>query len=125
MSICCAGICLLLVLAGCFGALGLDFLAWVALAMSLLVWLGGSLVHILVARGICRDVVLHSLDLQELLKSSIREAIENLLVSRVSAYRLLYTAPREKVARQEANLKPLQQQQKEINMQLNAAAPRL
>ncbi len=125
MCLCCAGICLLLFMAGIFGALGMDFPAWCALGMSGAVWIIGSLLHILAARGICRDVVLLSLDLQKNLKSCGHELIENLLVSRVSAYRRLYMAPREKVARQESNLKPLQQRQKEINMQLNAAAPRL
>lgn len=125
MSLCCALICFLLFVAGVLGGLGLDFLALGVLALAGGVWVLGTIAHLIIAHTICREISLLSLTLQEELKRTVGEAIENLLVCRVAAYRRLYTAPREKVAYQESTLKPLQQQQKDINMQLNAAAPRL
>ena len=79
----------------------------------------------MVARRLCSEIVQYSLELQDKIKASIGSAVERLLVSRVAAYRRLYTEPREKVARHEASLGPLQHKHKDINMQLNAAAPRM
>lgn len=125
MSACCAGMCLFFFLAGILGLLNQMAPALMSLCIVGLIWVGGSVAHYLTARKLCKEVVLLSLNLQEELKASIGSTIEALLVSRVAAYRRLYTAPREKVARHDASLKPLQQKQKDINMQLNAAAPRM
>lgn len=125
MSACCAAMCLFFFMAGILGLLDQMVPAMMALMVVALIWIGGSLAHYLTVRHLCREIVQLSLNLQEELKSSIGTAIEALLVSRVAAYRRLYTAPREKVARHDASLKPLQQKQKDINMQLNAAAPRM
>ena len=118
-------ICFMLFVAGILGVLSLDFFALCAVVAAGFVWFLGSISHYLAARDIHREIVLHSLKLQDLLRNTIGEAVEGLLVSRVAAYRRLYMAPREKVARHQASLLPLQQRQKEINMQLNAAAPRI
>ena len=100
-------------------------MAFMTLAISGAVWVLGSLAHCIAVRRMCGDIVQLSLELHERLSASIGDEVEGLLVSRVAAYRRLYTAPREKVARHEANLKPLQDKHKDINMQLNAAAPRM
>lgn len=118
-------ICFFLFIAGVLGVLGLDFFALASVAAAALVWVLGSVAHLLAVRDMRREVVVLSLSLHDLLRNTVGEAVEALLVSRVAAYRRLYTAPREKVARHEASLLPLQQRQKEINMQLNAAAPRI
>ena len=118
-------ICFLLFVGGILGVLSLDFFGLCAVAAAGFVWLLGSLSHYLAVRDIHREIVLLSLELQDLLRNTIGEAVEGLLVSRVAAYRRLYMTPREKVARHQASLLPLQQKQKEINMQLNAAAPRI
>ena len=125
MCICCALICIFLFIAGVLGGIGFDLLAMAGLVLAAGVWGMGTVAHLVISRSICREISLLSLNLQDELKSTVGEAIENLLVCRVAAYRRLYTAPREKVAYQESTLKPLQQQQKDINMQLNAAAPRV
>ncbi len=125
MRACCGLICLFLVLAGILGLLGLVMMAFMTLALSGAVWVLGSLAHCIAVRRMCGDIVQLSLELHERLSASIGDEVEGLLVSRVAAYRRLYTAPREKVARHEASLKPLQDKHKDINMQLNAAAPRM
>lgn len=125
MSTCCALVCLSLFIAGVLGVFDFTFFAYIALCVAGMIWGMGSLAHVLATRRMCRDIVLLSLDLQEELKSSVSSAVADLLVSRVAAYRRLYTAPRDKVARHESSLKPLQQKHKDINMQLNAAAPRM
>lgn len=125
MSACCIFICLFFILAGILGIFGLQFFAILSVALAGLVWVLGSVIHYVVARRLCSEIVQYSLELQDKIKSSIGNAVERLLVSRVAAYRRLYTEPREKVARHEASLGPLQHKHKDINMQLNAAAPRM
>ncbi len=122
---CCVGICLSLVAAGILGFFDMLEFALAALLVSAIIWLIGSVAHYVVARKLCSEIVQHSLVLQDKMQHSISSAVEALLVSRVAAYRRLYTAPRDKVARHEASLKPLQQKHKDINMQLSAAAPRM
>ena len=46
-----------------------------------------------------------------------------MIVSRVAAYRRLYTDPRKRVAEYETTLEPLQKRQNEIMRQLRSAAP--
>lgn len=121
----CGLICLFLAMAGILGFFDFQVFAIVAVCLAGLVWLVGSIAHFLVVRKLCREVVQYSLALQDKIQKSIGSAVESLLVSRVAAYRRLYTAPREKVARHEQSLGPLKNRQKDINMQLNAAAPRI
>lgn len=125
MSACCIFICLFLILAGVLGILELQTFAILSVIMAGIVWMLGSVVHYFVAKRLCSEIVQHSLQLQDKIKKSIGNAVERLIVSRVAAYRRLYTEPREKVARHEASLGPLQHKHKDINMQLNAAAPRM
>lgn len=125
MSACCIFICLFFILAGILGIFGLQFFAILSVIFAGLVWVLGSIIHYVVARRLCSEIVQYSLELQDKIKASIGSAVERLLVSRVAAYRRLYTEPREKVARHEASLGPLQHKHKDINMQLNAAAPRM
>ena len=51
--------------------------------------------------------------------------LEQFIASRLSAYRDLYSLPREKVARQEALLRPLSKQRDIIHLQLRALLPHL
>lgn len=125
MGVLCIFICLLLILAGVLGIFELQSYAVLSVVMAGLVWVFGSVMHYIAAHRICSEIVQYSLELQDKIKASIGNAVASLLVSRVAAYRRLYTEPREKVARHEASLGPIQLKHKDINMQLNAAAPRL
>ncbi len=125
MRACIVLICLFLIMAGILGIFDFQVFALGLVSLAGLVWCVGTVAHIVVVRRLCREVVQHSLVLQDKIQKSIGSAVESLLVSRVAAYRRLYTAPREKVARHEQNLGPLKNKQKDINMQLNAAAPRI
>ena len=51
------------------------------------------------------------------------QLVQDMIVSRVAAYRRLYTEPRKKVADYETSLAPLQQRQSEIFRQLRSSAP--
>ncbi len=125
MRACCGLICLFLITAGILGVFDYLFFAVMSVMLAGVVWGLGSIAHFVVARKLCSEVVQHSLDLHDKIKNNIGSAVEALLVSRVAAYRRLYTAPRDKVARHEQSLGPLKNKQKDINMQLNAAAPRI
>lgn len=118
-------ICVALAVAGVLGFTGQTPLALGMLLLSLLLWLGATAFHWLAARRIRRQVIRLAHQVEKDLKTSCKELVERLLISRVAAYRRLYTAPREKVARHEATLAPLQKIHKQINVQLSAAAPRL
>lgn len=125
MMACLILICLSLTIGGAFGFIGQDSLATYGLAGALILWLGASLGHLVAARRIRQEVVQITRDMQIPLEQALSAAVKNLIVSRVSAYRSLYTAPRRKVSEHESSLEPLQKRHREINRQLHAAAPRL
>lgn len=125
MRTCIVALCLALFVAGVLGFVGLDGLALGMLGVAGAIWLAGSVAHFVVSLRIRRKVVQLGQELEEEMLATLSPHVEHLLVSRVAAYRRLYTAPRNKVAQHEAMLEPLQQRHKLITMQLSAAAPRL
>lgn len=117
--------CFLLTLAGVVGFLGQDVLGVCCVASALLVWLGGTVGSYFACRHICKQVTELATNLCDTMDNSMRGVLERLTVSRVAAYRRLYIEPRQKVARQDATLEPLQQRQKNIHIQLRSLMPRL
>lgn len=118
-------VCILLTVAGVMGILALDSLALIILAVAGGVWLLGSLIQTLVLRRICALVRTSAEPLREGLVEHMSDLVQDMIVSRVAAYRRLYTEPRQKVAAYETSLAPLQQRQSEIFRQLRSAAPRV
>lgn len=125
MRACMIFICFLLTAAGALGFVGLDMPAVCCVASAAMVWLVGTIGSHLACRHICREVTRLAEGLRIAMELSMRGVLERLIVSRVAAYRRLYIRPRQKVARQDAMLEPLQQRQKEIYLQLRTLIPRL
>ncbi len=117
--------CFLLVVAGLLGFVGLDILAVCTVGMAACVWLFASLAHLITSRGIRPLVNRAEGVIFDNLKLRIQELVKGVVVSRVSAYRSLYTAPRRKVAEHEATLQPLMDRHSEVYRQLRAASPHL
>lgn len=125
MRACLIFMCFLLVAGGALGFVGQNVPGVCCVVSALLVWLGGTLGSFLACRHICREVTGLTNELRVKMEQSMRGVLERLIVSRVAAYRRLYTAPRRKVSRQNEMLEPLQQRQKEIYLQLRTLIPRL
>ena len=117
--------CLSLILAGVSGFLDFNDLAIILLASAGGFWIFGSLIHYLVLRKICSLMRTSAEPLRENLAEHLGNLVQDMIVSRVAAYRRLYTAPRQRVAAYETSLAPLQQRQSEIFRQLRSAAPRV
>lgn len=118
-------VCLFLFIAGVLGFIGQDIPAVCSVGMAGMVWLLGSLVHFMMSRRIRREVQKLALSLEGSMRSAIQASVEKLVISRVAAYRRLYTEPRHKVAQQEAMLEPLQSRYSTINIQLSSVFPRI
>lgn len=116
-------LCLCLTAAGLLGVCELHWLAFVFLGIAGFFWLFGSLIHMLVVRKICQLVRRQAEPLHEMLSGYMTDLVQNMIVSRVAAYRRLYTGPRKRVADYETSLAPLQQRQSEIFRQLRSSAP--
>lgn len=125
MRACMVFLCFLLAAGGALGFIGQDLLGFCCVGAAALVWLGGSIGHHLAYRHICKEVTRLTDALRVDMESSMRSVLEQLIVSRVTAYRQLYTKPRQKVARRDDMLKPLQEKQKSIHIQLRTLLPRL
>lgn len=125
MRACIIFICFLLVAAGGLGYMGQDMLGICCVATAVLVWLLGSMGQHFAYKHICHNITSITLELQEDMEATMRTVLERLIISRVAAYRRLYTKPRQKVARQDAMLQPLQARQKEIRIQLRSILPRI
>lgn len=117
--------CLSLILAGILGFLAFEDMAFFLLGVAAFFWILGSLIHFLVVRKICALIRTHAEPLYESLTKHLTDMVQDMIVSRVSAYRRLYTEPRQRVAAYETTLAPLQQRQSEIFRQLRSAAPRV
>lgn len=118
-------ICLVLVLAGLLGFLGQDMPAVTCVAIAGLLWLVGTAAHWVAFSRLRKEVAARAAELYQGVNALLKESVETLIISRVAAYRRLYTEPRKKVARHEALLKPLQEAHSEIYRQLRGAAPRV
>lgn len=118
-------ICLVIALSGILGFLGQDVPAVYCIGTAGLLWLCGTVAHWVAYMRLRREIVEQSSELHANVNNMLASAVENLIISRVAAYRRLYTEPRKKVARHEAQLKPLQEAHSEIYRQLRGAAPRV
>ena len=116
-------VCLSLTVAALLGFCALESLAYVFFGVSAAFWLLGSLIHCLVVRKICKLVRREAEPLREELAVHMQPQVQDMIVSRVAAYRRLYTDPRKRVAEYETTLEPLQKRQNEIMRQLRSAAP--
>lgn len=116
-------VCLSLMVAGLLGFCGLNSLAFIFLGIAAAFWMFGSLIHLLVVRRICQLVRRDAEPLHEELSVHMAKLVQDMIVSRVAAYRRLYTGPRQRVADYETSLAPLQQRQSEIFRQLRSSAP--
>lgn len=116
-------LCISLTMAGVLGLASLQGLAFIFLGIAGFFWLFGSLIHLLVVRKICLLVRTAAEPLREGLASHMTHQVQDMIVSRVSAYRRLYTEPRQRVADYETSLEPLQQRQSEVFRQLRSSAP--
>lgn len=117
--------CFLMMVGGLLGFVGQDILAIGAVGIAFCVWLLGTVAHLITARGIRPLVNRAEGIIFDNLKNRIQELVKGVVVSRVSAYRRLYTAPRRKVAEHEATLQPLMERHSEVYRQLRAASPHL
>lgn len=117
-------ICALLIAGGVCGFIGMDSLACRLIIAAAVVWGLGSLFHLSAARNIRKEIIKQARLLQDTISESLNEDMQQLLISRVAAYRKLYAEPRRKVARHDAMLKPLQQKHLNILREINSILPR-
>ena len=117
--------CMALTLSGLMGFLAFNDLAIILFSVAGGIWILGSLLHFLVVRKICLKMRSSAEPLRESMAEHLAELVQDMIVSRVAAYRRLYTEPRQRVAAYETSLAPLQQRQSEIFRQLRSAAPRV
>ncbi len=125
MRCCLAFICLFLFFAGTLGVLGQDLPAVALVCAALLIWLGASIAHMVSAGRIRQAIEAQGNIMENAVRVTLSEAVERLVISRVAAYRRLYTVPRRKVADLEVMLQPLQERHQNIIRQIRASAPRL
>jgi len=125
MQVCIAFICLFLFIAGVLGFIGQDTLGMTSVGVAFVLWLGGSIAHLTARSRLRKGLVEKGEELQLAMAETLSSSVERLVISRVAAYRRLYTAPRRKVAQHEAMLEPLQKRYSTINIQLSAISPRL
>lgn len=114
--------CVLLAVAGLTGYIGQDDIAVGIVAAALLLWLGGTVGHWLVAMRLRRRVSELCDRLHIAMEKAMEPVTETLIVSRVSAYRNLYTEPRLKVAARETTLEPLRQSHSKILRSIRTVA---
>lgn len=125
MRACIGFICLFLCVAGILGIIGQDIPAVCCVAATLPVWLGASVAHLVSSRRIRREIRYLSRGLERGIRESLDMSVEKLLISRVAAYRSLYTEPRVKVARHAETLEPLQKSHYELLKQLRTLRTRI
>ena len=121
MRACLMFMCFLLVSAGGLGFFGHDTLGMCCVVAAVLVWVVGSIAHYITCQHICEEFSKLTAKLREALDNTMASVLEQLIISRVTAYRQLYDAPQQKVARQDEMLEPLQKRQKDIQFQLRNA----
>ncbi len=122
MRACLAFICLFLFFAGALGLLGHDLPALGLAAFAILIWLGASIAHMVAGRRIRRSIEEQGRVVENAVRVTLTEAVERLVISRVAAYRRLYSLPRRKVDELEVLLKPLQEHHQNLIRQIRAAA---
>ena len=125
MRLCIIAICVLLTVAGILGCVGQDVLGLLCVVASFMVWFAGCIGHRIASKQICNSVEQLSRELCTTIGRSMRDILGRMLVSRIAAYRQLYTTPRQKVTRQVETLRPLQTRCSKIHIQLRSLIPRL
>lgn len=93
---------------GLLGFLGQDIPGICCVVLAGLIWCGGCIAHTITTRRICArvDALVRGVCNDAL--GVFRTVLEDYITSRVTAYRQLYIQPRQKLARQEKEFKPLQ-----------------
>lgn len=114
--------CVLLAVAGGLGYIGQDVLAQWMVGGACGLWLLGSVAHLLVAKRLREKTSAVCDRLCSAMGPALLPITEQLIVSRVSAYRNLYTAPRLKVAARENTLEPLRRRHGEILRRIRTSA---
>ncbi len=122
MRACLAFICLFLFFAGLLGVLGQDLPAVGLAGVSILIWLGATIAHLVAGRRIRQGIEEQGRVVENAVRVTLSESVERLVISRVAAYRRLYSLPRRKVDELEVLLKPLQEHHQNIIRQIRAAA---
>lgn len=105
---------LFVIIGGVIGTLGHSFMGLASLGAAAVIWLIGCAILQWEKARVRRRIVDFSEPLQLLVAGCLEEPMRQLLVSRVSAYRKLYTKPRLKVARNAEQLAPLLREHGEI-----------
>ncbi len=125
MKMCITAVCICLTLGGILGFLGQDVPGVCCVGLAGLVWCGGCIAHVVTVRRVCAQVNTLMEEVCSGVYDVIRTVLEGFITSRVTAYRQLYTQPRQKLARQEVELKPLQEMQRKIYTQVRILLPHL
>lgn len=114
--------CLLLAVAGGTGYIGQDVIAqWLVGAAGGL-WMLGSVAHLLVSKRLREKTAQVCDRLCTAMGGALMPITEQLITSRVAAYRNLYTTPRLKVAARATTLEPLRQRHGEILRRIRTSA---
>ncbi len=117
--------CLFLVAAGIFGCLNIEPWAFACLIGSALVWICATLGILRTSYHIRNAMLAATDDLVESMKNFLKEPMGDYITKRVTAYRRMYVLPRQTLAKQSANLHPMQKEHSEIHRQLRALMPHL
>lgn len=114
--------CVLLAVAGGTGYIGQDGIAQWLLGAAVGLWLLGSAAHLLIARRLRDKTAAVCESLCSAMGPALLPITEQLITSRVAAYRNLYTAPRLKVAARETTLEPLRRRHSDILRRIRSSA---
>lgn len=115
---CVTCMCAFFILAGSLGCLGHDIPAVACVLLAIATWGIGCALQRVASNNICTSVEDLVREMCNICEKQFLAALEGLIVSRVAAYRQLYTTPRRKVARRETELRPLQDRQRTIYTRL-------
>lgn len=118
-------LCMFLVLGGLLGYLGWDTPALWCLGAVVLLWLGGTVAHVLAVRRLARTMAEEARTLHAAVQGQMQPMVRDLVISRVTAYRRLYAVAGHRVREYVAKLRPLQERHNAILYQLRATAPRI
>lgn len=102
------------IIAGVIGTLGHNFMGLVSIGTAAAIWLIGCVILQWEKSRLRQRISEFAAPLQLLVVGYLEEPMRQLLISRVSAYRKLYTKPRLKVARNTEQLAPLLKEHGEI-----------
>lgn len=122
MYACLRMVCFMLLVAGLFGYFNQNEIGLCCMLVAIGIWVVASLAHNVAAARMLQAVRENSDRFTECVGRTMAEVLEDKIVSRVSAYRLLYTKPRLKVAAFREMLGPLTERNSRIKFQLSSEA---